>query len=71
MRDHIRSLAERTAQLERIKVVLRREPCLSRAQLLDRFHNCKDQIAEARRQLKEEGVVFPDPRSVKSISCYR
>jgi len=68
MRD--RSLAERTAQLERIKVVLRREPFLSRAQLMERFHNCKDQIAEARRQLKEEGVVFPDPKSAKSISCY-
>lgn len=57
--------------LDRIKRVMRKDPTLSRTQLLDRFHNAKGLIAEARRQLQDEGIVFPDPRSAKSITCYQ
>lgn len=57
--------------LERIKRVMRKDPTLSRVQLLERFHHAKSLIPVARRQLQEEGVVFPDPRSAKAITCYQ
>jgi hypothetical protein len=71
MTTHERNAAERVVQLERIKTVLRKDPTLSRPQLMERFRTSKDLIATARRQLKEEGVVFPDRHSAKSVSCYR
>jgi biotin operon repressor len=64
-----RSLAERSAQLDRIKTVLRQDPYLSQSQLMERFSGCKDQITKARKQLREEGVQLPDPRKIKEF-CY-
>ena len=64
-----RSAAERAAQFERLKIALRQDPTLSRAQLRERFGNLWREFSEARRQLQAEGVEFPNLKN--KASCYR
>jgi hypothetical protein len=50
---------DRDAELEKIKRVLRADPTITATQLKERFLGRKQLVTEARKQLLEEGVVFP------------
>lgn len=65
-----RNAFDREAELEKIKQVLRAEPTLTTKQLRERFLGRKQLVAEARKQLVEEGVVFPGVGE-RGVTCKR
>jgi len=61
---------DREAELEKIKKVLRADPTLTTKQLRERFQGRKQLVAEARKQLLEEGVIFPIVGE-RGITCHK